>query len=120
MQHGSIQAASIKDRKDFLFLAKHKQKDASILEKIRSFVQKIQNLQGHTKVALADWLYNNTVFDNFSLSLFSGLSDFEITQLVNGKLRSTHIPQSPVSLGITDDETFSFLNETIECVHAVI
>lgn len=120
MQHGMVKAASIKNRKDFIFLAKYKQKNSKNLEKIREFTKKVKSLQNHEKIALADWLYSNTVFESFYLALFSGLTDLEVSQLINNKLRTTHIPQSPISLGLIDHEAFSFLNENIECIHAVI
>ena len=120
MQHGSIKATTVQNRRVFLFLAKHKQKNSENIEKIKDLIRKAKNLQSHTKIALADWLYTNTIFDNHSLSLFSGLTDFEINQLVNDKLKSTHIPQSPVSLGIIDDEAFHFLMNNTKCIHTVL
>lgn len=120
MEHGSIKATTVQNRRGFLFLAKYKQKNSDNIENIKNFIRKAKNLQSHTKIALADWLYTNTIFDNHSLSLFSGLNDFEINQLVNDKLKSTHIPQSPVSLGIIDDEAFHFLINNTKCVHTVL
>ena len=120
MQHGNIKATTVQNRRIFIFLAKHKQKNSDNIEKIKDFIKKAKSLQSHTKIALADWLYTNTIFDNHSLSLFSGLNDFEINQLVNDKLKSTHIPQSPVSLGIVDDEAFQLLMSNTKCVHTVL
>jgi ribosomal protein S27AE len=120
MEHGSIKGAIVQNRKVFLFLTKYKQKNADVLEKIKEFIRKAKKLQTHKKVALADWLYSNTVFDNYSLSIFSGLTDLEINQLVNDKLKSTHVPQSPVSLGIVDNAAFSFLIDNIKYIHVFL
>lgn len=120
MQHGSVICHKTPDKKTYIYLTKFKQKNSENLQKIKAYKGKVSSLPKHTKIAIADWLYNNTMFDNHSLSVFSGLDDFEINQLVNDKLKCTHIPQSPVNTGLIDENAFNLLSDSIFCIKEVI
>lgn len=120
MMDGATKGVEVGDYNTLLFLSKYKQRNTENLERVRAYADKSKSLQKHVKISLADWLYSNTVFDKFSLSVFSGLGDFEINLLVNDRLKSSHTPQSPVSLGLIDDDAFSLLMKSINCIHTVL
>lgn len=120
MQHGSIKGIVVENRETLLFLARYKQKNLHNLEQIAELKRNVRNLKLHLKIAVADWLYSNTLFDSYHLSVFSGLDNFTISKLVNDKLKITHVPQSPVTLGLIDDHSFSFLLNHYKYIQKVI
>lgn len=111
MQSGSAKPTLVKDRITFLFLLKYGEPNINNTRKIKDYITRVRSLRQHQKEALALWLYDQTILDQESLQIFSGLSGIEIDALCRGKLKPTHTPQSPLSLNILNSASFSLLKK---------
>jgi hypothetical protein len=120
MQYGTFKGIEIQSPDIFKFLLKHDLKNDEYIVDIKSYKRKIKALQHHMKVSLAHWLYSNTMLSVEDLSIFSGLNEFEINQLINDRLSSTHTPQSPVTIGLISKEAFDLLINNTEEVSELL